>query len=102
MPARGRREFWSKDVLGSSVKGSSSVALSRSTSSTTSWRCETGSSASSPLLAVVSSIEFMPPTCEGRRAVAHRDQGRYEYISKVNTTFWESFDRRGNYAEDPA
>ncbi len=47
-----------EDVLGSRVKGSSSVALSISTSSTTSWRCGIGLSASSPLWAVVVSIEF--------------------------------------------
>lgn len=44
------------NVLGSRVRGSSSVTLSRSAS----WRREMGSSASSPLLAVVSSIESTP------------------------------------------
>ena len=60
-----------EEVLGSRVKGSSSVALSRSTSSTTSCRCDAGSSASSPLSAVVSFIEFMPLIGAGARAKKH-------------------------------
>lgn len=48
-------------LLGSRVRGSSSVALSRSTSSTTSWRWDSGSSASSPFMSlVVAFIGFVP------------------------------------------
>ena len=55
----GKRKRTRTDVLGSRVKGSSSVVLSRSTSSATSCRWETVSPASTPLLPALSVIGFM-------------------------------------------